>query len=569
MKMNKLWRDRSIGGKYGLVFSVVMVFFILSVCITYWLLSNVNQYIKETRSENQIVTAVSELMSLYQEKYLYIPEYIIDEDDERLLGYLELSNEFVHTAKSLQANIVTDEEQVILNQIITNNHELDEYYFSNIVPNVQQINTETFTKLQSEANLLKEETMELGNTLTEEAIASNLAAINKAEQGIWGAILTLISSIAISFVISIALMFFISRSIRKSLQQVVKTSDAIANGNLNVEKLDDTSHNEIGHLSKSINRMQESLKDMIVQISTLASTVDTQVQKFANTSNEIKEGSEQVAVTIEELAHGATNQADESSNISEKTSHFSERTNTAKQNGEQLVQTSEEVLSVSVQGDKQMRQSLTQMMTITETVQDSVTKVNGLEKQATSISEFVNTIRSIADQTNLLALNASIEAARAGESGKGFAVVAEEVRKLAEEVSESSESITEIVDGVKEEIQIMVEGLNKGFSEVNKGKEQIETSGQYFFDIKEKVSHMSERIHDISSTISYFQQSSDEINSSVEHIASISEESAAGSEQIASSAIQQKEAIQQVSDGTNELQQLVEKMNRLIKRFEI
>ncbi len=569
MKLNSFWRNQSIGSKYGIVFTIVMLAFILSVAITYSLLANTNSSINDTRDKNEVVIEVSELVSLYQDKYLYIPEYIIAEENERLLGYLSLSDQFVDTAKSIRTKLTSNEQIETFNQIIENNHALDEYYFSEIVPKVQNINTEEFIALQAEAGTLKEETMQLASLLKQEAIDSNINSIEEAEQSISTTITTLLLSIIVSFAISVTLIYFISRNIRRSLQQVVATSDAIANGNLNVDNLNDNSKSEIGQLSSSVNYMKSNLKEMINEIASLAMTVDTHVEAFTTHSADVKEGSEQVALTIEELANGATNQADEASVISEKTKEFSNRVISANENGEKLVQFSKDVLNVSIDGDKQMKQSLVHMDTITNTVQDSVIKVKDLENQTTSISEFVNVIRSIADQTNLLALNASIEAARAGESGKGFAVVAEEVRKLAEEVGSSSESITKIVDDIKNQITIMAKELNSGFNEVNIGKQQIETSGQYFFDIKEKVTTMSNQVNDISTTLAYFNVASDEINSSIEHIAAISEESAAGSEEISASVLEQREAIEQVSDGALELRQLVERMNTLISRFHI
>ncbi|MDQ0300445.1 methyl-accepting chemotaxis protein [Salibacterium salarium] len=564
-----IWRNRSIGGKYAGVFAVVILTFVLSLIVTYWLLSNTNDSVQETSVKNDVVNDASELMSLYQQKYLNIPEYIIIEDDERLENYLSLSEQFVETAKRLRGNLATEEQMSVLNQIIANNHALDEYYFSEIVPNVQQINTDTFTELQDNADELKNETMALGDSLKEEAITSNASSIENAESSINTTILILIISVIISIIISTALLFFISRSIRKSLTKVVETSDQIARGNLNVDSLEYDSRDEIGMLSKSINEMGASLKEMIVEVSTLSNSVDSQVQTFRTTSGEVKESSEQVAVTIEELATGATNQANEATSISERTQDLNKKIIEASDNGEQLATFSKDVLSVSVDGDSQMKESLNQMTKINDMVEQSVTKINQLEEQTSSISEFVSVIRSIAEQTNLLALNASIEAARAGEAGKGFAVVADEVRKLAEQVTSSVESITEIVDTIKGETGKMVTDLTEGYEEVNKGKDQIETSGAYFSEIKDKVSNMVERVTEISNSLSTFNVTSQEISKSVEHIASISEESAAGSEEISASVNDQQESINQVSSGAVELTQMVERMNGLIQHFKI
>lgn len=566
--IQNIWRDRSIGKKYGFVFAVVMLTFLLSVAMTYSLLSNTSDSIQDTRSKNKMVTDVSSLMSLYQEKYLFIPEYIINDEDLSLLGYLSLSEVFVDTAKDVRRNLINDEQLTMFNQIISNNHRLDDYYFSEIVPNVQQINTVTFAALQSNANLLKEETMSLGEQLKEEAIASNHTSIDAAQDNITQTITILIGSIVVSLLVSITLILLISRSIRHRLHRVVATSDEIAKGNLDVDYLPDEAKDEIGYLSKSINHMKTSLTEMIVEVSNLAKSVEEQVNSFSNIADEVEEGSEQVSLTIEELASGATNQANEANVISERTQDLTRRVIDANKNGEQLAEFSQVVLSTSISGDKQMKESLAQMNVITDVVEQSVTKIHKLDKQTSSISEFVSVIRSIAEQTNLLALNASIEAARAGQAGKGFAVVAEEVRKLAEEVKRSVESITSIVGSIKEETTVMVNDMNSGYLEVSKGKAQIETSGQYFSDIKGQVSNMAERVQDISSALSMFHKSSEDINTSVEHIAAISEESAAGSEEVSASIIEQQHAIHNVSSGSIKLRDMVDRMNKLIERFQ-
>lgn len=83
----------------------------------------------------------------------------------------------------------------------------------------------------------------------------------------------------------------------------------------------------------------------------------------------------------------------------------------------------------------------------------------GLAKAMDSIRDILkelgdnnNEVVSIASQTNLLALNASIEAARAGEAGRGFAVVASEINSLAadsrETANRSNESQNRIMDAI-------------------------------------------------------------------------------------------------------------------------
>ncbi len=562
------WNNIKIGGKYTIIFLIIVVAFLLSILITYSFLNNSSKYMDSTIIKNKISSEAEDIVALYHEKYLLIPEYIILSDDGKLNDYLYYSKEFTVKAKSLKQQL-PKEQLTIFNKIIKNNNQLDQYFFSMVVPNVQQINVNEFERLQKETNALKVETVALGKELKEWATSSSNSALNSTQKDLKKINLVLVFSAAASIFISLFFIFFMSRKIRNHLNKIVERSEEIASGKLNVDELTYVGTDEIGQLSKSINHMGKSLRDMIAQVSGLSTEVDNQSKLLFTASRAVNSGSEQVAITIEDLATGVGSQSENAVNISQNTQGLTDQILAVNAHSEELVQFSNQVLNVSTNGNRQMRESLKQMKLINNVFQISVINVKTLEERTQSITEIVSVIKSIADQTNLLALNASIEAARAGDAGKGFAVVALEVRKLAEEVTNSIENIASITFSIKKETTNIASELNSGYLEVNKGTKQIELSGTQFMNINDKVEEMSNRIKNISAVFIEIQQSSQEINEAIEYVAAASEEAAAGTEEITATMHEQSQAVNHISSSAKKLTDMVERMNAMINKFQL
>lgn len=542
--------------------------FVVSIFITFLFLQTTDHRMEDTTIKNELSSYAGELVTIYQEKYLFIPEYILLSDDEMLSQYMDKSIEFVDVAKNIKP-LLNKEQLASFDQMIANNHELDQYFFSMIVPNVQQINTDEFAELQQVASTLKNETAELGQQLMDTATEESEKSLHTAQNDLKQVTFILILSASISIVISIILLFFISRNISEGLRNIVQHSGEIASGNLNIEPLKVKGQDEIAQLSNAMNHMGSSLRDMISEIQELSREVDQQSTALLESSVEVKVGSEQVAATIEEMAKGSTSQADNSVEISESTQQFSLEVIRAGEQSNELNTFSNEVLEASTNGDRLMKETVQQMAVIHDVMKESLERITSLEHKTRSITELVDVIQSIADQTNLLALNASIEAARAGEAGRGFTVVATEVRNLSEGVAQSVTKISDIVFSIIEETAQISEELNLGYTEVDKGAEQIQLTGKSFSAINANVEEMTDKIRTMSTIFQTIEDSSSTINESVEQIAAISEESAAGSEEISASVHEQAASVDNISSSAQDLASMVERMNRLIQRFKL
>ncbi len=109
----------------------------------------------------------------------------------------------------------------------------------------------------------------------------------------------------------------------------------------------------------------------------------------------------------------------------------------------------EEMASSIAEVSRQVSSSTQIAQAAVERARDADQVIASLARDAVTIGEVVELIRSIAEQTNLLALNATIEAARAGEAGRGFAVVAGEVKSLAAQTAKATANIAERIGAMQ------------------------------------------------------------------------------------------------------------------------
>ncbi|WP_312092412.1 methyl-accepting chemotaxis protein [Niallia sp.] len=510
-----------------------------------------------------------ELVAIFQEKYTQIPLYFLDANDEKLNTYLELSKKFTSTALKIETTITNEEGKKLYLQIIENNQKIDEIFFNSVVPNVKDFNTSAYKELEEEIQVLGEQVNQSGAKLNEIAAQENDLSISESKSLVQRTISIVTTLTLFIVLVSIIVLILINRGVSKSLRKVIQVSDSVAQGKLTEEPLDENSKDEIGLLSKSINKMGTNLKETIQDISNMSTVLDYRSLEVARSTEEVSTSIDAISTTVQELVQGVNVQADAATTIASNMQEFNQQIIVADDHANNLVNTSAIVIASSEKGSELMTHSLEQMHVINEMVLSSVEKMKVLETDTSNITALVTFIKSIAEQTNLLSLNASIEAARAGEAGKGFAVVAEEVRKLAAQTSDSIKDITDLVTSIRENSVSSLEQLQKGYEEVNKGAEQIKLTDSSFKEITAGISNLTSKSKSISSIISNFKNTSSDISSAVEQIAAVSEESVASFEEVSASMIKQNDMMTSISKSFMELTQMVEDMNNIIQKFEL
>jgi len=379
---------------------------------------------------------------------------------------------------------------------------------------------------------------------------------------------SLIMSIII-ILVAIILAVFTARIISNPIKKVVTRTLLIADGNLQSTNLITKAKDETAQLIQATNTMNDHLKLVITSIIEASDHVKNQSRGLSTSANEVKEGSLQIALTMEALASGSQEQAQNCANLGETLADFIEKIKLSSEEGKAVRNLTGKVKTATLSGNKLMSISENNMHDIEDLVEDSVIKVKELDHKTAKINDIIAVITNISEQTNLLALNAAIEAARAGENGKGFAVVADEVRKLAEEVKYSVNDITNIVKAVQQESAEVASSLEVGYQTIQNGTSQIKETAETFHLIADLVEGMTMKVGFISSELEHFVDKGEQLNVSIRQIASVSEESAAGIEQTTASTEETASLMEQILESSQMLADQSEQLNQITKKFTV
>jgi methyl-accepting chemotaxis protein len=379
-----------------------------------------------------------------------------------------------------------------------------------------------------------------------------------------------ISTLAIAAVIlfSIMIAYFIISSFTKPVRRLQLAVHRIAEGDLR-HQLNEKSTDELGQLSHNFDNMIVKVSEMLGQSRKIALSLADYSHSFEDFSKLTAVANSEIIKSIEEISHGAEQQAE----LSEKSAvliyeldvemnEIANYTNTMKTSGAMALEHTQIGAASVVALKEAAEHSDLKMDHISNTMEK-------LSESSSQIEKIVHTISEISTQTNVLALNAAIEAARAGVHGRGFSVIAEEVRLLSSETKASAGHIARLISSVQLLMMDAKQQTLEAKMSIHSQNIKVTETLESFQEMDTSTIEISSQMEQISLKVEQVKRKNDRLNETLQIVASIAEETAAGVQEVNSSSQQQDLAIRKIAEQAVEINGLSQDLFTEIDQFEI
>ncbi|MBO6111464.1 MAG: methyl-accepting chemotaxis protein [Lachnospiraceae bacterium] len=375
---------------------------------------------------------------------------------------------------------------------------------------------------------------------------------------------------AVAMLVCIIFIFYIATTIAGSLKVVDLFAKELSEGNFMIDEVRVKSHDELGHMSGSLNDMYRSNRDIIAQISNESGNVNDAANTLSAMSEELSAEFSKIqdnmnGVNDAMMSTGAATQ-EVSASVQEVNDSVEGLSKETSETAEKVKEITQRALKIR----KENEQAHDNAISITNARRSELEEANKKAEVVSEIASLADSIAAIASQIDLLSLNASIEAARAGEAGKGFAVVASEINNLATQTNNAVDQIKVTINSVQEAFKDLSAGSNKLLDfvtgTVTPDYENFVKVGDQYGNDAALFGELAQRIEDMTNSI---KTSMNEVNSAVMSIAESTQETSTRSADITASVDSVSQAVDSVAEMAMNQQHIAGELTDIVSHFKI
>ncbi|ALU34902.1 MULTISPECIES: methyl-accepting chemotaxis protein [Clostridium] len=300
---------------------------------------------------------------------------------------------------------------------------------------------------------------------------------------------------------------------------------------------------------------------------------------IAQISGTVLSSSENLSAAIEEQTSSLLEVSETSQSVSKSFGEMLDKSNKNKEILNTLLNANEVVakktkdsedkinyfINITDKNQKSLNDTLSIIMDIKNSIEDTFKSTKDLKQKSRQVDEILNIIGDISEQTNLLALNASIESARAGENGKGFAVVADEIRKLAEGTKQSLNQASAIVDELKNKIDVVQKQMTYNSEKSQNGNSIINETVRGINAMTSNLKLFSNNVLDTNNASTTLFTKTKNVVQFNEEVSNMTKDTISKYEMITETISQNAATSEEIEANINELRNVAEDMNKLIK----
>ncbi|NLL73594.1 MAG: HAMP domain-containing protein [Clostridiales bacterium] len=369
--------------------------------------------------------------------------------------------------------------------------------------------------------------------------------------------------------VSIFLVILITGKITNPIKKVVNSLGEVSKGNLTIDKLEVKVDDETRLLADSVNRLIDSLSNVVGMVIGASNDLHTYAQELSSSSEIVSDATIEVANAISQVAYQSDEQHKDTVDSVNKLNHLGDNIRETAEASEKIglmLQKNIELKDEGLSSVNDLKSANEENNKNTAIIEDLIHKI---DEHSNDIGAIITIITNVAKQTNLLALNASIEASRAGEEGRGFAVVAEEIRKLANETAGATDEISDKISQMKAQSEEAVEFVSKNRAGVDRINKTVEGTERVIYNISDGLQALIDDIKIIINHNQEINKKKDEVLVMLGNVTDATQDNSAAIEEISATAQEQSSTVIEITNNIAKLNEMAASLNSLVNEFRV